>query len=562
MLFSNDKKQKVVFYARVSTDNIEQLDSLATQIDHFTKVIENNKNWELIGSYVDEGITGTSTTKRKGFNKMIKDANDGLFDLILTREVSRFARNTVDTLEYTRQLKSLGIGVVFTLDNINTLDPDGEFKLTIMASVAQEEARKTSNNVKWKHENLMNNGAVFGSNNIMGYDLKDKKLTINEEQAKIVRLIYDLYLQGKGERAIQIELMQRNIKTSLGKDRWTNTTIKRILTNEKYIGRLVQKKSITPNYLEKKRVMNKDESTLIIHEDAHEAIIDIDTFNKVQKEMSRRAELLNVGSTRYTNKYPYSGKIKCGICGRNMKHVSWNKMVDGTKTYAYKCPERAVHGKKHDIGNGVFVGCDGVAIPEVILNNFMKQVIINLYKNRDSIFNIIENLLNRYINQDEKILDLKSIQKTIEKFKNKIDGSMDLYTDQLINKSEFQLKKLNYDMEIQKQEKLLDQHGKSKKDELGLIEKLESFKSIFQEEIDFNKDKISDEIIERLLDYMVIHDKMNIDIHFTSGWGHNVKINGTELTFSKLHSFGIDHMRCRIQSDVVDNINYRLFLSI
>ncbi|WP_298196464.1 recombinase family protein [Desulfosporosinus sp.] len=536
------KKQKVCSYSRVSTDNIEQLGSLESQIEDFDKIVKENKDWEYIENYVDEGITGTNVLKRKDFQRMMRDAEKGKFSLILTREVSRFARNTEDTFKYTRKLKDLGVGVWFVSDNINSLNDQDFFKLGIMALVAQEGARKTSENVKWKHKLIMNNGAVFGSNSIMGYNVKDKKLTINEEQAKVVRLIYDLYLQGKGERAIQLELMQRNIKTPLGKDRWQNTTIKRILTNEKYIGKLIQGKSITPNYLDKKRVINKDESTLIIHENTHEAIIDIDTFNKVQEEIARRAELLNVGNTRYTNKYPYSGKIKCGICGMNYKHVSWNKMVDGTKTYAWKCPERSVHGKKHDIGNGTFVGCDGVAITEVALNSLMKQVLKSLYDNRDSIFNIIENLLNKYINQDEDIVDLELIQKNIEKYKNKISSLMDLYTDGLINKSEFQLKKMNYDIEIEKQEKLLNQHSQTKKDEIGLIKKLESFKNIFKEEINFNNEKVSDEIIKRLLDYMVVHDKMNIDIHFTSGWGYNIKIDDDELIFSELQSFGIRSM--------------------
>lgn len=533
------KKQKVCSYSRVSTDNIEQLGSLESQIEDFDKIIKDNKDWEYVGNFVDEGITGTSVLKRKGFQKMMSDAEKGKFSLILTREVSRFARNTEDTFKYTRKLKDLGVGVWFVSDNINSLNEQDFFKLGIMSLVAQEGARKTSENVKWKHKILMNNNEVFGSNSIMGYDVKDKKLTINPEQAKVVRLIYDLYLQGKGERAIQLELMQRDIKTPLGKDRWQNTTIKRILTNEKYIGKLIQGKSITPNYLDKKRVMNKDESTFIIKEDAHEAIIDIETFNKVQEEMARRSNLLNADNTRYTNKYPYSGRIKCGVCGLNYKHVSWNKMVDGTKLYAWKCPERAVHGKKHDIGNGTLVGCDGVAIPEAILNNLMKQVILNLYENRESIFSIIDNLLAKYISRSDDAIDITLIQKTIDKYQNKINSLMDLYTDQLITKPEFQLKKLNYDQEIDKQKKLLEKHGNRAKDELGLFEKLKSFKDIFKADMNFKDDKISDEVIVRLLDHMVIHDKNNIDIHFNSGWGYNIKIDGAELSFSEVQSFGI-----------------------
>ena len=188
---------KVAVYCRVSTDKDDQKNSFEGQKQYFTEYINSRPDWELVNVYADEGITGTSTKKRKEFNMMIHDAKCGLFDLIITKEVSRFARNTVDVLKYTRELKELNIGVLFINDNINTLDKDGELRLTIMASIAQEESRKTSERVKWGQQRRMEQGVVFGRN-ILGYNLKNGVLTINEEEARLVRHIYNKYLEGKG----------------------------------------------------------------------------------------------------------------------------------------------------------------------------------------------------------------------------------------------------------------------------------------------------------------------------------------------------------------------------
>lgn len=224
------KKVKAAAYCRVSTDRDDQANSLVSQRNYFTEYIENQDGWILTNIYYDEGITGTQTKKRAGFNAMIEDAFHGNIDLILTKEVSRFARNTVDALSYTRKLKEMGVGVVFTIDNIDTRDSDGELRLTIMASIAQEESRKTSERVKWGQRRRMEQGVVFGRD-LLGYKVKDGNLYINEEEAQVVRKIFHKYVdEGKGTHVIARELLEEGIRPPRA-SLWSNVTILRILRN-------------------------------------------------------------------------------------------------------------------------------------------------------------------------------------------------------------------------------------------------------------------------------------------------------------------------------------------
>ena len=280
---------RVAAYCRVSTDKEDQTNSFESQKLYFENEIRKNPDWELVKIYADEGISGTSTKKRTEFNNMIRDAKNGKIDRIITKEVSRFARNTVDTLQYTRDLKSKGIGVLFCNDNINTLDSDGELRLTIMASIAQEESRKTSERVKWGQKRRMEQGVVFGRN-ILGYHLKNGILTVNEEEADLVRHIFNKYLEGKGLHIIARELRSEGYKTKNGNSEWTNKSIRTILQNEKYVGDLIQKKTITPDFLTHKRKTNNGEEEMVIIRDHHEPIIDRTTFDFVQSEFKRKSE--------------------------------------------------------------------------------------------------------------------------------------------------------------------------------------------------------------------------------------------------------------------------------
>ena len=317
---------KVTAYCRVSTDSEDQKNSLENQEKFFIEYIEGKPNWEYVPLYVDEGLSGTSTRRRVNFNRMIADARNGKFDLILTKEVSRFSRNTVDTLKYTRELKEMGVGVYFINDNIDTRVSNDEFRLTIMASVAQEESRKISERVKWGQMRSMEKGVVFGQK-ILGYRRNGKILTIIPNEAETVKYIFQKYLnEGKGLTAIARELEKFNILTAYGNKLWDATAVLRVLSNEKYCGDLKQKKFITPDFLTHRTKRNKGEEDFIIVKDNHAPIISREIFEKTQIEIKRRGSKKSDGS-RYTTRYGFSGKLECGLCGAVL--VNRNAITNG-----------------------------------------------------------------------------------------------------------------------------------------------------------------------------------------------------------------------------------------
>ncbi len=306
---------QVAAYCRVSTDKEDQANSFEAQQRYFREYIQRQPDWELQGIYADEGFSGTSTNKRVEFNKMLHAAELGQIDLIVTKEVSRFTRNTVDALQITRELRRRGVGVLFLNDSLDTRTNDGELRLTIMSSVAQDESRKTSERSKWGQMRSMEKGVVFGGS-LLGYDVIGGKMTVNPEGAEVVRLIFHKYLQErKGCSTIARELREAGILSSKGNCLWSSATVTKILKNEKYCGDLIQKKTYTPDFLTHEKKYNHGKEPLVALKDHHEAIIDRETWQAVQRELSRRNRVTGCGG--HGNRYPLSGKIRCGECGKS-----------------------------------------------------------------------------------------------------------------------------------------------------------------------------------------------------------------------------------------------------
>jgi len=304
---------KVAGYCRVSTDKQDQINSFSSQQRYFREYIQRNSEWELYDIYADEGVTGTNTRKRTQFNRMMHDAHQKCFDMIITKEVSRFSRNILDTIAYTRELKSLGIGVIFMNDGLNTLAPDAELRLSIMGSIAQEESRKTSERVKWGQMRQMEQGVVFG-HSMLGYDVSHGKLHVNQEGADIVKKIFYQYgIMKKGTTVIARELREAGIKTPTGNPIWRESYLMKILKNEKYVGDLVQKKTITPDYLTHAKKYNHGEEDFIMIRNHHEPIITRELWDLVQDRIAscRRTK----SSNSHSGQYLLSGKIVCGECG-------------------------------------------------------------------------------------------------------------------------------------------------------------------------------------------------------------------------------------------------------
>ena len=303
---------RVAAYCRVSTEGEGQAGSFAAQKRYFAERIGWETGWQLGEIYADEGKSGTDTCHREAFNRMMKEAAEGKFTLLLTKEVSRFSRNILDTIACVRQLKRLGVAVLFLNDGIDTRQPDAELRLSIMGSLAQEESRRTSERVKWGQVRQMEQGVVFGRS-LLGYTVQRGRLEIEPQGAAIVQHIFELYTEQKlGTERISRVLQAKGIPT-MGGGPWRAGTIGKILQNEKYVGDLIQKKSRTPDYLTHKREKNHGEEPLIALQDHHAGIISRELWEKAQQERARRRR--TAGAAGCANGYPLSGKIRCGVCG-------------------------------------------------------------------------------------------------------------------------------------------------------------------------------------------------------------------------------------------------------
>lgn len=337
------QKTRVAAYCRVSTEFDEQESSYEVQVAHYTSFIEGKPDWTLAGVYADYGISGTNTSKREAFNRMIDDCKAGKIDMIITKSISRFSRNTVDCLKYTRQLKELNIAVFFEKENINTLDAKGEVLMTIMAALAQQESESLSANVRLGIQFRNQQGKVQINHNwFLGYTKdEDGKLVIVPEEAAVVRRIYAEYLEGASFLQIKRSLEADGIQNGAKHDKWYESNIKQILTNEKYIGDALLQKTYTVSILDKKRATNKGNLPKYYVEGSHEAIIDKDVFLRVQAEIARRANITPDGKKRiYSSRYALSSIVFCGHCGDIYRRIKWNNR--GCKSTVWRCVSRVL----------------------------------------------------------------------------------------------------------------------------------------------------------------------------------------------------------------------------
>lgn len=351
---THDGKKRVAAYCRVSTDSEEQLNSYEAQKSYYTQKIEESSDWEMAEIYADEGISGTSMKKRTEFKKMITACKRGHIDLIITKSLSRFARNTVDCLETVRLLKANGIGVYFEKENINTLTESSEFLITLFSGFAQAESESLSKNVAWGWRKSAEAGNVyFQYKRMLGYRKgTDGQPEIVPEEAKIIRRIYRRYLAGCSLGQIKQELEQDNIPTAQKVERWSSAVIHNILTNEKYMGDALLQKTYITDCITKKVKKNMGERPMYYVENNHPAIIPRETFDQVQKEMTRRSSKRKVlqksGKTelgKYSGKYALTELLVCGECGSPYKRVTWAR--NGKKRIVWRCVSRLEFGTKY-----------------------------------------------------------------------------------------------------------------------------------------------------------------------------------------------------------------------
>lgn len=430
------RKRRVAAYARVSTDSDEQFTSYEAQIDYYTQYIKARDDWEFIQVYTDEGITGTSTKHREGFKQMVADALAGRIDLIVTKSVSRFARNTVDSLTTIRQLKDKGVECFFEKENIWTFDGKGELLITIMSSLAQEESRSISENCTWGQRKRMADGRVsVPFDHFLGYDRGEHgEMVINEEQAKTVRLIYDLFLQGLTPHTIANRLTAMGILTPRRKAKWNQGTVKSILTNEKYKGDALMQKCYTADFLTKKQVPNNGVLPQYYVEGDHEAIIPPETFELVQQEMLRRSNRDN----RYSGVDIFASRIVCGECGSYYGAKVWHSNSK-YRRIIYRCNHKYHDGKTcstpnltEDEINSSFVAAVNKLIAnkgEVIANlETMSQTLFGtdvLESEREKLsteMDLLQNMMQAAIAENAHIaLDQAAYQKRFDELSGKYE---------------------------------------------------------------------------------------------------------------------------------------------
>lgn len=502
-----DVKKRVAAYCRVSTDHEDQANSFENQQRYFREYIARHPNWELYEIFADEGISGTNTKKRKAFNRMIACAKNGDFDLIVTKEISRFARNTLDSIYYTRDLKKHGVGVIFMNDNINTLDGDAELRLAIMSSIAQEESRKTSERVKWGQKRQMEQGVVFGRS-MLGYDVKGGKMYVNEEGAKIVRLIFHKFVEeGKGTHVIARELREAGIQPMRVKE-WSNTVILRVIRNEKYCGDLVQKKTYTPDYLSHEKKYNRGQEEFVIIKDHHTPIVSRELFEEANRILESRA-LSPEGKAKHSNRYTFSGKIKCGHCGASYV-ARYKTRKDGSKYKAWRCYEATRNGRPHVDQMGNHVGCTGLSIRNEDVMHIMCLVTQSLKYDKKKITQNLLSVIQSVIAIDMDT-DTQKYKDQIALIQEKHTKLIDLYTSGDITKDEFVAARTKCEEEIAQLQSVIDgidHHQTMICQQQELMQEIQSA----VEEI-LGGMEYEDEFYKHILDKIVVMDKEHIDVY-------------------------------------------------
>ena len=352
---ASKRQLRVAAYCRVSTDDEEQLTSYEAQKNYYTDKIMTNKEWTMAGIFADEGITGTSARKRPEFLRMIRQCKQGKIDIVLTKSISRFARNTVDCLNYVRALKELGIAVIFEKENMNTLEIDSEILITMLGAFAQSESESISANVRWGIRQAMKEGkATIQYKYLYGYRKgDDSKPEIIPDQAEVVRKIYDLFLSGTPVRGIQEYLNANSVPNINGESKWARSAIDSILTNEKYCGDVLLQKTYIDDCINKKVKKNTGQLPMYLVQNHHEGIISRETFDAAQAELARRSagkspskKNAPTGRSRYSSKYALSDRLYCGECGTRYQRCTWRNR-DGSKRIVWRCVSRVDYGSKY-----------------------------------------------------------------------------------------------------------------------------------------------------------------------------------------------------------------------
>ena len=474
---SKNKKKNVCAYARVSTDSEEQLNSYESQIRYYTEKIKANPEWNFVGVYADEGISGTRVKNRTDFLRMIDDALNGKIDIIITKSISRFARNVVDSLQYVRELRDKKVDVYFEKENMHTITLDSEMFLTLYSAFAQAESESTSLNVTMGFRAKMKNGEPVGRPNPYGYNWnkETKQLEINEEESKIVKQIFEWYCDGIGSRIIANRLNEMGIKSPGGK-KWAQQYVRTMISQEKYVGDLLGQKNYTVSPITHKKVRNYGEKEQYYAKDHHDPIISRDVWNKAQEILEkRRGNTIPNGKEhfgKFSQRYPFSSKIECGFCGTNYSRRVSGKRKNGSQVVYWSC-----YNKVLNVDN-----CpDALIIRQELLESafveMYNSIVKNKYKTKDLMLNSIKEVIT---NNDykKKIESLNNEKKTLEK---RLSNLIDMKLDDYENKEAYTSKEKEINEKLVLIKKELSDYEMLENENKNLSKQIQSIEKLFEE---------------------------------------------------------------------------------
>jgi site-specific DNA recombinase len=526
-----DLPLRVTFYARVSTDKDEQLNSLENQVQYYTELIQSKPNWTYVEGYVDEGISGTSTKKRDSFNRMIADAKAGCFDFIITKEISRFSRSTLDSIQYTQELLEHDVGVLFQNDNINTLDSDSEFRLVVMAGVAQDEVRKLSERLKFGFRQAIKNGHVLGNDKLWGYDKKDCVLTINEEEAQVVRRIFDLYAnQQMGIRRISQTLYDEGFTSRKG-NAFNVLTIRHILCNPKYKGWYCANKSQTVDYRSKRKVFLEESEWVMYPDPSIPAIVSEELWDRANALYKRRSEQMmsNQSAAEFHNRYPYSGKIICEEHGTSF-HRQVLKSAKGEKE-VWQCRVYRNRGR---------AACSAPQLRTTELDQIMARIFDQLAQDKQAIVDAVVKVIQSVPDEHDYGRDVLRIEEDLSALNAKKDRLLEMSMAEAITIEEFKHRNDNFNEQIKTLEERLEfvktEAQKSKRS----IEQLEQIRAALEQELSF-ENGINSTLVTTILDHIMVKkgstkEEVHLDVHLKFGDPYGVVFHreNSSFRFSRL----------------------------
>ena len=507
-----DLPLRVTFYARVSTDKDEQINSLENQVQYYTQFIQEKRNWTYVQGYVDEGISGTSTKKRDSFLRMIADAKAGRFDFIITKEISRFSRSTLDSIKYTQELLEHDVGVLFQNDNINTLDSDSEFRLVVMAGVAQDEVRKLSERLKFGFRQAIKNGHVLGNDKLWGYDKKDCVLTINEEDAQVVRRIFDLYAnQQMGIRRISQTLYDEGFTSRKG-NAFNVLTIRHILCNPKYKGWYCANKSQTVDYRSKRKVF-LDESEWVMYPDPSiPAIVSEELWDRANALYKRRSEEMrqHQSGAAFHNRYPYSGKIVCEEHGTSF-HRQVLKSAKGNQE-VWQCRVYRDKGR---------AACSAPQLRTAELDQIMADIFNQLTQNKQAIIDAVVTVLQSVPDEHDYAQDIRRIEADLSAVQAKKDRLLEMSIEGVISTAEFKGRNDGFNEQVRfLEEKRTVLQAEAEKGQRTAAQ-LEEIRTALEQELTF-QNGINSALVTTILDKIVVKkgstkEEIHLDIHLKFG---------------------------------------------